>query len=222
MTKDGVKISPDFRSGTSRQVSGPIPQTDRWPLPGSGQLHPLDYITLAGVQLPLVSMPDGGEELDVSERKEPGSDYSSFVSHGKKNVPVKIQLLLFRDQSQGYRNGQLLGKDWIAEYYKIEPKLIAKSLSRRNAIPVSYPTLHARGCDSLIIVRKSDPKMSVRGQFIVELEGRDPRTIRVGSSHKMKQSKDFGTRANPVPPQQAGTKKGAAATGSPAAAKKGK
>lgn len=214
LSPDGRRIPATFSAVGTAQRSTLIPQTDRWPLPGSGQLHPLDYITIMGVKLPLAGMPEGGQELDVSERKEPGSDWSSFVSHGKKSVPVRINLRLFRDQSLGYKNGVLVGKDWIAEYEKISAKLIAKSLSKRQAVPVSYPTLHARGCDSLIFTRVSDPKWT-NGQFyVVELEGKDPRTTRVGSSQKVAQLKDFGTRANPIPPQQA--KPG------PSAAKKGK
>lgn len=214
VSSDGRRIPATFAAVGAAQHSTLIPQTDRWPLPGSGGLHPLDYITIMGVKLPLASMPEGGQELDISERKEPGSDWSSFVSHGKKSVPVRISLRLFRDQSLGYRNGAIAGKDWIAEYEKIASKLIAKNLSKRQAVPVYYPTLHTRGCDSLIFTRVSDPKW-MSGQFYaVELEGRDPRTIRVGSSQKVAQLKDFGTRANPIPPQQA--KQG------PSAAKKGK
>lgn len=218
-TRDGRLITADFLSAESKAAlaSMPlIPQTDRWPLPGSGQLHPLDYIVIKNVRLPLAAMPEGAKELDVSERKEPGSDYASFVSHGLKSVPVRISLILFRDQTLGYKDGALVGKDWIAEFGKIEKNLIAPKLQKRFAVPVFYHTLHHRGCDSLIFVRQGDPRMVKPGQFSIELEGHDPRTVRTGGgSHKVKQTKDFGTRANPIPKESKESK-------TPSASQKGK
>lgn len=200
-----------------RETIGRFPQTDRWPLPGSGLLHPLDYIVIAGIDLPLDDMPDAGDELDVSERKAPGSDWSSFVSHGKKAAPVRIRLRLFRDQSLGYADGHVRGRDWFKAWDQLAPSLISNRLSKRNAVPVYYPTLHARGCDALIFTRASDPKRSSGQFYVVELEARDPRNVRIGSgdgSKKVGRREDIGTRANPVPPQHS--------TPSPSAKKRGK
>lgn len=192
-----------------------VVETGRWPLPGAG-LHALDRIQIAGVWLPLAEMPQGADELDVSERKQPGSDFATFVSHGRKSVPVRITLLLFRDETLGWKDGRLVGKDWHAEYGKIRKTLLAKNLDKRGAVPVYYPTLQARGCTSLIFTHVGDP-VRARGLFFtVALEGRDPRTVRKGGgSKKVQQVKDFGSRANPIPPQQA-------KSAQPSTAKKGK
>lgn len=192
-------------------------QTDRWPLPGSGQLHPLDKIQIAGVWLPLAEMPQGSAELDVSERKSPGSNFATFVAHGQKSTPVRIVLLLFRDDTLGWKDGFRQGKDWLAEYRKISASLPAKNLDKASAIPVYYPTLQARGVTSLIFTRVSDLQRA-KGQFYtVEMEGRDPRTIRKGSSgsKKIEKRKDVYTRENPIPPAEQPTK-------APSAKKKGK
>lgn len=194
----------------SRPTGEPAPsrsdntvQTDRWPLPGSGDLHPLDKIQIAGVWLPLESMPTGSAELDVSERKQPGSDYSTFVSHGAKSTPVQIRLKLFRDEALGWKDGMLVGKDWLAEWRKVSSKLLAKNLGKDQAVPVYYPTLQARGVTSLIFTKITDLQRTNARFFTVELEGRDPRTVRRGGgSKKVKQAKDFGTRGNPIPPAQ--------------------
>ena len=86
----------------------------------------------------------------------------------------------------------------------------------RGAVPVYYPTLQARGVTSLVFKRVGDPQRARGLFFTVELEGHDPRTIRRGGgSHKVKNLKDFGTRANPIPPQQQAAK-------SPSTGKRGK
>jgi hypothetical protein len=148
-------------------------------------------------------MPQGGVGLDVSHRKSPGADHSTLVSHGMKTSPVKIELLLFRDQSLGYKDGQRVGKDWWYEWEKIKDKLIAK-LEKRGALSVSYPTLAAVGCDSLIFTHIGLPQPKGIGMFVVDLEAYDPRTIKDGGSKKVvKQLEKIGSRAAPSPQRQA-------------------
>lgn len=192
-----------------------VVETGRWPLPGAG-LHALDRIQIAGVWLPLAEMPQGADELDVSERKQPGSDFSTFVSHGRKSTPVRITLLLFRDEALGWKDGKLVGKDWHAEYGKIRKNLLAKNLDKRGAVPVYYPTLQARGCTSLIFSHVGDPARARGLFFTVVLEGRDPRTVRKGGGSKRVAPKagPLYTKNNPAPQQ--------AKAAQPSTAKRGK
>lgn len=191
-----------------------FPQTTRWAPPGSYALHPLDFITIGGVDLPLAQMPRGGDELDVSHRKAPGSNHATLVSHGKKTSPIQIRLRLFRDESLGYREGVLVGTDWWLEWDRIEPFLIAKSLSKQNAVPVRYPTLTRRGCDAIVFTKVEDPQHEKGLFFTVDLEGYDVRTVHSGDGKSKKVTReDIATRANPVP---------AKVVASPASKKRGK
>ena len=205
LTAAGMVATADLAPGSAIFPTSQFPQTERWPYPGSGQLHPLDYITILGVQLPLAKMPQGGVGLDVSHRKSPGADHSTLVSHGMKTSPVKIELLLFRDQSLGYKDGQRVGKDWWYEWEKIKDKLIAKKLEKRGALSVSYPTLAAVGCDSLIFTHIGLPQPKGIGMFVVDLEAYDPRTVKDGGGSKkvVKQLEKVGSRAAPSPQRQA-------------------
>lgn len=199
LTRDGRLITANFQSSeTKAALAGmpTIPQTDRWPLPGSGKLHPLDYIVIAGVQLPLASMPDGDQELDVSHRKPKGSHFTHLVSNGLKMSMVKIQLLLFRDQSQGYGgqgvNGKgggavIVGKDWVAEYDKIRPTLLASDVKKAgDAVTVFYPTLHAHGVDSLLFTKVGFPRRAHGMFFTVDLEGYSPKKEKAGTAKAVK------------------------------------
>lgn len=170
-----------------QSASASFPQTTAFPLPGEG-LYELDRITILGVQLPLEKMPEGALVLDVDKKKEPGSDYSTFVSQGFDADPIKIVVLLWRDQQTG--------KDWFAEWDKVKDKIVAKNLNKRNAVSVYHPILHLEGVDSLLIKRKSFPILRKGLFFAIELEGYDPRRVRQGGhSKKVEQDKTLRSRA---------------------------
>lgn len=167
-------------------TSASFPQTTAFPLPGEG-LYELDRIYILGVQLPLEKMPEGATVLDIDKKKEPGSDYSTYVSQGFDADPIKISVLLFRDSKTG--------KDWFAEWDKVRDKIIAKNLNKRNAVAVYHPILHLEGVDSLLIVRKSFPIHRKAGFFAVEMEGRDPKRVRQGgTSKKVEQDKTLSSK----------------------------
>jgi hypothetical protein len=111
----------------------------RFPLPGASRLYILDCVTILGVQLPLARPIEAATELEIEKRKAPGSDYSTYVSHGLDSSPIRISLRLFRDIQSG--------KDWIAAYDEIRERLISRSLSKRNAVSVYHPFLDLEGID---------------------------------------------------------------------------
>ena len=188
--------------------SSSFPQTTYWPsLHVEGSLHPLDYITINGVLLPLAAMPSGGKQLDISQRKAQGNINFLAAQHGAKRHPYKIVLKLFRDDSLGFTGGQRVGKDWFAEYQKIQDVLIrvksgAAFSSKMPAIPVVYPTLAASGCTSLIFTEQLDPQHAGGQFYTVQLEGIDPRDVKSGASTGVKANprKAYGSKLDPAPP----------------------
>lgn len=165
--------------------------TQSFPLPGTATLHPLDRIRILNYSLPLARPIETGIELDIEKRKEPGSDYSAFVSHGIDAIPVKVTLSLFRDLTSG--------KDWFADYMRIKDKLVSRHLSRRNAIPVYHPFLDMHGINQIIFVKQSIPTHDRGLIFHVTLEGYNPKVLRIGSgaSSKLEQDRLLITAANP-------------------------
>lgn len=152
--------------------------TQSFPLPGTATLHPLDRIRILNYSLPLARPIETGLELDIERRKEPGSDYSSFVSHGIDATPIKITLALFRDLTSG--------KDWFADYLRIQDKLVARQLSRRNAVPVYHPFLDLHSINSIVFVKKSLPTHDRGLIFHITLEGYNPKVLRIGSGTGLK------------------------------------
>ena len=151
-----------------------FPDLRQFPLPGTANLYVLDRVQILNAILPLESPIEYGMELDIEKRKEPGSDYSSYVSHGIDATPIRISLKLFRDLSSG--------KDWIKEYLSIKDRLIARFLSRRNAVPVYHPFLDLYGINSIVFVKDSGFRHSRGHFFTVTLEGFNPKALRIGSS----------------------------------------
>lgn len=147
--------------------------TRSFPLPGTATLHPLDRIRILNYTLPLARPIETGLELDIEKRKEPGTDYSAFVSHGIDAIPVKVTLSLFRDLTSG--------KDWFADYLRIKDKLVARHLSRRNAVPVYHPFLDLHGINQIVFVKQSTPTHDRGLIFHVTLEGYNPKVLRIGS-----------------------------------------
>lgn len=147
--------------------------TRSFPLPGTATLHPLDRIRILNYTLPLARPIETGLELDIEKRKEPGTDYSSFVSHGIDAIPVKVTLSLFRDLTSG--------KDWFADYMRIIDRLVSKRLSRRNAVPVYHPFLDLHGINQIVFVKQSIPTHDRGLIFHVTLEGYNPKVLRIGS-----------------------------------------
>lgn len=151
-----------------------LPPFTRFPLPGTASLFVYDRILIQDVQLPLAGPIETGIELEIEKRKAPGSDYSTYVSHGIDAIPVRIRLLLFRDLTSGI--------DWFQNYEKIRESLISRQLSKRNSIPVSHPFLSLEGINQIVFVKRSLPTQ-VRGQiFQVTLEGYNPAQLRIGSA----------------------------------------
>lgn len=166
--------------------------TRSFPLPGTATLHPLDRIRILNYSLPLARPIETGLELDIEKRKEPGTDYSSFVSHGIDAIPVKVTLSLFRDLTSG--------KDWFADYLRIKDKLVARHLSRRNAVPVYHPFLDLHGINQIVFVKQSIPTHDRGLIFHVTLEGYNPKVLRIGSGaslSKLEQDRLLITAANP-------------------------
>lgn len=151
----------------------------RFPLPGSSRLYILDCVTILGVQLPLARPIEAATELEIEKRKAPGSDYSTYVSHGLDSSPIRISLRLFRDITNK-QNGQE-GKDWIAEYEKIRERLISRNLSKRNTVTVYHPFLDMEGINEIIFTKRSSMKQERGMMFTVDLEGFNPKTVRIGS-----------------------------------------
>ena len=150
-----------------------FPDLRQFPLPGTANLYVLDRVQILNAILPLESPIEYGMELDIEKRKEPGSDYSSYVSHGIDATPIRISLKLFRDLSSG--------KDWIKEYLSIKDRLTARFLSRRNAVPVYHPFLDLYGINSIVFVKDSGFRHSRGHFFTVTLEGFNPKALRIGS-----------------------------------------
>ena len=150
-----------------------FPDLRQFPLPGTANLYVLDRVQILNAILPLESPIEYGMELDIEKRKEPGSDYSSYVSHGIDATPIRISLKLFRDLSSG--------KDWIKEYLSIKDRLIARFLSRRNAVSVYHPFLDLYGINSIVFVKDSGFRHSRGHFFTVTLEGFNPKALRIGS-----------------------------------------
>lgn len=165
--------------------------TQSFPLPGTATLHPLDRIRILNYSLPLARPIETGLELDIEKRKEPGTDYSSFVSHGIDAIPVKVTLSLFRDLTSG--------KDWFADYLRIKDKLVARHLSRRNAVLVYHPFLDLHGINQIIFVKQSIPTHDRGLIFHVTLEGYNPKVLRIGSATNVnvKHATGIVDQANP-------------------------
>lgn len=167
-----------------------FPDLEQFPLPGTANLYVLDRVQILSAILPLEAPIDYGLELDIEKRKEPGSDYSSYVSHGIDATPIRISLKLFRDLTSG--------KDWIKEYLSIKDRLIARFLSRRNAVPVYHPFLDLYGINEIVFVKDSGFRHSRGHFFTVTLEGFNPKALRIGSggaSKKVEQDKELTSRA---------------------------
>jgi hypothetical protein len=151
----------------------------KFPLPGTSKLYGLDVVTIFDTQLPLARPIEAATELDIEKRKAPGSDYSTYVSHGLDSSPIRISLRLFRDITNK-QNGQE-GKDWIAEYEKIRERLISRNLSKRNTVTVYHPFLDMEGINEIIFTKRSSMKQERGMMFVVDLEGFNPKTVRIGS-----------------------------------------
>lgn len=167
-----------------------FPDLEQFPLPGTANLYVLDRVQILSAVLPLEAPIDYGLELDIEKRKEPGSDYSSYVSHGIDATSIRISLKLFRDLTSG--------KDWIKEYLSIKDRLIARFLSRRNAVPVYHPFLDLYGINEIVFVKDSGFRHSRGHFFTVTLEGFNPKALRIGSggaSKKVEQDKELTSRA---------------------------
>lgn len=145
----------------------------RFPLPGTSKLYGLDVVTIFDTQLPLARPIEASTELDIEKRKAPGSDYSTYVSHGLDSSPIRISLRLFRDVQSG--------KDWIASYEEIRERLISRNLSKRNAVSVYHPFLDIEGINEIIFTKRSSLKQERGMMFTVDLEGFNPKTVRIGS-----------------------------------------
>ncbi len=145
----------------------------RWPLPGTATIAVLDRIEILGKTLPLGAPIDTGTTLDVEKRKEPGSDYSTYVSHGIDTSPITIELLLFKDLTSG--------RDWYSDYESIQPRIVPRFLSQRNAVPVYHPFLNLHKINSIVFVEQSIPKRTHGNFFVVQLKGFNPKTLRIGS-----------------------------------------
>ena len=167
-----------------------FPDLRQFPLPGTANLYVLDRVQILSAILPLESPIEYGLELDIEKRKEPGSDYSSYVSHGIDATPIRISLKLFRDLTSG--------KDWIKEYLSIKDRLIARFLSRRNAVPVYHPFLDLYGINSVVFVKDSGIRHTRGHFFTVTLEGFNPKALRIGSggaSRSVPQDKELVSKA---------------------------
>ena len=151
-----------------------FPDLRQFPLPGTANLYVLDRVQILSAILPLESPIEYGLELDIEKRKEPGSDYSSYVSHGIDATPIRISLKLFRDLTSG--------KDWIKEYLAIKDRLVARFLSRRNAVSVYHPFLDLYGINEVVFVKDSGFRHTRGHFFTVTLEGFNPKALRIGSS----------------------------------------
>jgi len=180
------------------RIGGDPPTFGNWTLPGEG-IHPLDAITILGVQLPLAKSIEGAMTLDLDKRKEPGSDYSSYVSQGKDSDPIRITIQLFRDTATGM--------NWWENFTEVKDRLIAAKASKRDAVPVFHPILKYLGIESILFIKVGFPK-KVRGQiWEVDLEGRDIRFTRLGGggsggkSKVVEQAKGVQSRSESAAPQ---------------------
>lgn len=151
----------------------------RFPLPGASRLYILDCVTILGVQLPLARPIEAATELEIEKRKAPGSDYSTYVSHGLDSSPIRISLRLFRDITSKEKGQE--GKDWIAAYETIRERLISRNLSKRNTVTVYHPFLDMEGINEIIFTKRSSMKQERGMMFTVDLEGFNPKTVRIGS-----------------------------------------
>ena len=150
------------------------PKSSRYPLPGTATLYILDKVRILNYTLPLARPIETGIEMDIEKRKEPGSDYSAFVSHGIDATPIRITLALFKDLSSG--------KDWMDDFLRIQDRLVSRNLSRRNGVPVYHPFLNLYGINEVVFTKKSLPTRD-RGQiYHVTLEGYNTRVLRIGSA----------------------------------------
>lgn len=153
----------------------PLPDLQRFPTPPSSTLYVLDRVQIKGVTLPLDRPIEASSELDVEKRKAPGSDFATYVSHGRDTTPIRITLRLWRDIWNK--------KDWFADYEKVRDSILARSLDRRNAVPVFHPFLDIEGINEIIFTKRSMPTPSGRGHFfVVNLEGFNPKELRRGGS----------------------------------------
>lgn len=195
------------------------PKARSYPLPGTATLYILDKVRILNYALPLGRPIETGIEMDIEKRKEPGSDYSAFVSHGIDATPVRITLALFKDLTSG--------KDWMADFLRIQDRLVSRNLSRRNGVPVYHPFLDLYGINEIVFTKKSLP-VPDRGQiFHVTLEGYNTRVLRIGSAFgnaKIKHATGVVDMANPsgVPGKSKAVtiQKGPTADSTAAAAKK--
>ena len=150
------------------------PKSSSFPLPGTATLYILDKVRILNYTLPLARPIETGIEMDIEKRKEPGSDYSAFVSHGIDATPIRITLALFKDLSSG--------KDWMDDFLRIQDRLVSRNLSRRNGVPVYHPFLNLYGINEVVFTKKSLPTRD-RGQiYHVTLEGYNTRVLRIGSA----------------------------------------
>lgn len=150
------------------------PKSSSYPLPGTATLYILDKVRILNYTLPLARPIETGIEMDIEKRKEPGSDYSAFVSHGIDATPIRITLALFKDLSSG--------KDWMDDFLRIQDRLVSRNLSQRNGVPVYHPFLNLYGINEVVFTKKSLPTRD-RGQiYHVTLEGYNTRVLRIGSA----------------------------------------
>lgn len=150
-----------------------VRQLTHYPLPGTSTLFVLDRISILNWILPLDRPIEAGISLDVEKRKQPGSDYSSYVSHGIDTTPIRIALRLFKDLSSG--------KNWFENYDQIKDRLVSKFLSARNAVPVFHPLLDMEGINNIVFTDRTILQPAHGQFFTVQLTGFNPKTLHVGS-----------------------------------------
>ena len=150
---------------------GPPEDPTQW---APNQLNVWDRITfyggdVRGVTLPLASPPEGGVARDIDKKKSPGNDFARITDKGYDIVPIKIELLLWRDNWRG--------QDYLAEYEKIRDQLMPKRLEARNAVPIYHPSLNAEGVIAILVSKRGNLIHQGKQMFRVSLEGFDVRNF---------------------------------------------
>lgn len=202
-------------TGTPQATAfGPQEDPAQW---SPNKLNVWDRITFYGADtrgttLPLASPPEGGVARDIDKKKSPGNDFARITDKGYDIVPIKIELLLWRDN--------WYGTDYLAEYERIRDQLMPKRLEARNAVSLYHPSLNAEGIQAILVSKRGNIIHQSKQMFRVSIEGYDVRNFVASrnttkTASKQSQNKLYSSNVGIQVPTSQSQGRGFVVTGTP-------
>jgi len=146
--------------------------TREFPL-GLRAFGPWDVIEILDVVFLLESQPRYNRELKKDKKSGGGQDYENVTGKGYKSSDIGLTLSLWIDSN---------GFDWLQVYADIVPRIQAKEIAKRYAVPCYTPGLtNIFGINSIIVTSCGAPQYKGRQMWTADLTALDARTATAGN-----------------------------------------